>query len=157
MIQTITDFMKLVTALIRPFKNYVIGVSAVLFIWLFLFNWTSYHEITVERNFFTSELRVDTTAGMNFTFPWVQVVSIDTRPRNLCVECNCKTLNCVLVQFNKDYAIEFIEREGFRYYWLDNRLSFNSGANREYRGLDYVFRGYAFDAQRQPFMNLIKD
>jgi hypothetical protein len=80
-----------------------------------------------------------------------------TKPRNLCVECNCKTLNCVLVQFNKKYTIEFIEREGFRYYWLDNRISFNSGANREYRGLDYVLRGYAFDAQKQPFMDLIKD
>jgi hypothetical protein len=62
-----------------------------------------------------------------------------------------------LVEFNPKGWKKFIENEGFRYYWLSNRMSFNSGSEEEYRGMDWVIRGYAFSETEYPFIRVTKE
>jgi hypothetical protein len=78
------------------------------------------------------------------------------RPQRLCIECGCKTINCRLVSFNPEGWREFTVREGFRYWWWSNRFSFNPGAEREYRGMDWIMRGYGFDSADLPFVTVEK-
>lgn len=137
-------------------KYLILSLIGVLLIWLLFFNWTGYHQISVRRNIITGNLSVDSTAGPSISWPWVQVVNIETRPRKLCVDCNCKTLNCKLVQINKGKILNLIDREGFKYFWLQNRLSFNISSDHEYRGLDYTLRGYAFTDEDFDFVSIKK-
>jgi len=55
---------------------------------------------------------------------------------------------------NTDYMIN--NREGFKYFWLQNRLSFNISSDHEYRGLDYTLRGYAFTDEDFDFVSIKK-
>ena len=123
-----------------------------IILWLFCFHWTAVHEIGIRRNLFTGTLSLDNQPGPELTYPWVQVSKIDTRPRRLCVECDCKNINCRLVSFNPQGWKEFVEREGFGYWWWSNRISFNSGSDKEYRGMDWILRGYVFDNQGYIFL-----
>jgi hypothetical protein len=61
-------------------------------------------------------------------------------------------MNCILVSFNIQGWKEFVDREGFEYWWWYNRFSFNSGSNREYRGMDWILRGYTFDNTNYSFI-----
>lgn len=155
--------LRLIQPLIKRFSNLkmikvkLLIVLSFFVFWLFCFNWTSYHEVSIERNFFTGTLLIDTNAGPNFSAPWIQVSNIDTRTKKLCIDCSCRTMNCRLVQFNKEGTLNFVLREGFRYYWWTNRFSFNSGNDNEYRGMDFILRGYAFDSEKHPFLNMIKE
>ncbi len=63
-------------------------------------------------------------------------------------------IDCRLISFNISGYLEFIEKEGFGYYWWRNRLSFNYGNKLEYRGLPNVLRGYAFDDKNYKFLNV---
>lgn len=129
-----------------------IVATLVLFSYLSLFHWTSVHEKTILRNIITGELTLDSTAGPGITAPWVQAVNMDTRPRRICVECACTNMTCVLVSFEPGGWRTLIEREGFRYFWWDNRFSFNFGHRQEYRGLDDLLKGYSMDGQEHPFI-----
>ena len=95
---------------------------------------------------------IDTIPGYNITAPWVQVSRIDTRPQRVCVDCDCRNLNCQLASFDPDGWEEFVRYEGFRYYWWSNRFSFNPGHKNEYRGMNDILRGYAFDGKEYPFI-----
>jgi hypothetical protein len=125
--------------------------------WLMFFHWTGVHEISIRRNIVTGEVSIDSIAGPEITAPWVQVSTIDIRPRRLCVDCDCRALNCKLVEFVPSKWKGFVEREGFRYYWLSNRISFNSGSEKTYRGMDWILRGYAFDQQSHTFIKTTKE
>lgn len=138
-------------------KRVAAALSILIALWLFLFHWTGIHEVGIRRNIFTGELSLDSTAGFEITAPWVQVSLIDTRPQRMCVECDCRSLSCKLVEFNPDGWKQFVENEGFRYYWLSNRISFNSGSDEEYRGMDWVIRGYAFSETAYPFIKIMKE
>lgn len=143
--------------LIMLTKRIVTGAAIVFFAWLLFFHWTGVHQVAITRNVFTGEMQLDSVAGFDLTLPWVQVTRIDTRPHRLCVDCDCRSLNCRLVEFDPAYWREFVDREGFRYYWWSNRFSYNSGASQEYRGLEFIFRGYAFDNESHPFLKIIKE
>lgn len=135
-------------------KWLIILSSSVILFWMLDFHWTNPHEAAIRRNIVTGELSLDTVPGAEITYPWVQVAKIDLRPRRLCIECDCKNINCVLVSFDTKGWKEFVQREGFRYWWLSNRISYNSGAIKEYRGMDWILRSYAFDNAQYPFLSI---
>lgn len=137
-------------------KRITITVTSIFMFWLFCFHYTNVHQVGICRNIFTGETWLDDVPGMSITAPWVQVARIDTRPHRVCVECNCKNATCVLVSFDSNGWKEFVEREGFRYYWWSNRFSFNSGHKEEYRGMRDILRGYAFDGHNYSFIKIEK-
>jgi len=115
----------------------------------------SYH-FSVSRNFFTGELVGNNADGLHVSAPWVQVVKFDTRPFRVCIDCSCRNTNCRLIAFNPKGWREFVKREGIKYYWFSNRLSFNSGQDHEYRGLHHILRGYAYDS-KYTFLTIYDD
>jgi hypothetical protein len=128
-----------------------------LTLWIACFHWTGVHQIAISRNVFTGEVTVDSIAGFNFSLPWVQVSRIDIRPHRLCIDCDCRALNCRLIEFDKSGWLDFVNREGFRYYWWSNRFSYNNGAKQEYRGMAFILRGYMSDDQPHPFLKITKE
>jgi hypothetical protein len=127
--------------------------STLVFFWSFMFHWTGVHQVGIVRNIISGNIYIDTVPGPNITMPWVQVVRIDTRPHRICVECACTNMTCTLVSFRKEGWKNLIEKEGFRYYWWDNRFSFNMGHRKEYRGINDLFKGYALDGRTHNFLN----
>ncbi len=134
-----------------------IVLSLVLTFWLFCFHWTDSHEIGITRNFFSGNLKLDSVPGFNFTAPWIQVARIDIRPTRICVTSSTNNFNCRLVEFNKEFYKEFIEAEGFRYFWWSNRISFNLGHDDEYRGMKDLLRGYTFDRTNRNFITVVQE
>jgi hypothetical protein len=122
-----------------------------LLVYLPLFHYTGQHEVGLKFNPFMGTVQAD-TPGFNFSAPWVAVAKLDTRPQRVCVTTVAKVLVCKLVRFNPEGYSEFVKREGFRYYWLDNRISFNFGYAEEYRGVRDLLRGYAFEGTPQKFL-----
>lgn len=141
----------------KQVKTVLISLTSLFTIWIFCFHWTGVHEVGIRRNLFTGEVSLDSTAGFEFSVPWVQVALIDTRPQRMCIECDCRAMSCKLVEFNPAGWKELIEKEGFDYYWLANRFSFNSGATEEYRGIKWILRGYAFSELQYSFINITKE
>lgn len=90
--------------------------------------------------------------GVTITPPWVQILRIDIRPKKYCIECVCRNKTCRLVSFNSDGWREFIDREGFNYFWFRNRISFNS--HKTYRGIESVIRGYSLDNDKYEFIKI---
>lgn len=126
-------------------KKIVTGFVIVLLFWIFFIHYNNTHHVSISRNFFTGEIKLDTTKGIKFSHAWVQVIKFDTRPIKVCIDCSCSNINCRLIAFNPNGWQEFINREGFKYFWFKNRFSFNSGQEHEYRGIKHVLRGYAYD------------
>jgi len=133
------------------FKYIGIVLSFIFLFWLLFFNFTRDYQVSIKRNYFTGELSL-LKPGITITSPWVQIIRLDTRPKQYCVECVCKNKTCVLASFNPIGWREFIDREGFRYFWFRNRISFNS--YKTYRGFDSVIRGYSFDEQEYSFIKI---
>jgi hypothetical protein len=95
------------------------------------------------------------TPGYYVTPPWERVASIDIRPQRLCLTSSAHAApNCRLAQFRIERVNDFIAVEGWRYYWLANRLSFNSGHAETYRGWRDVMRGYAFAHKPVSFIDV---
>jgi hypothetical protein len=118
-----------------------------------LFNHEDAYERALTYNLFTGELMLQDRAGWNTHAPWTLVTSIDLRPMRVCVTSSAQAaLNCKLVRFKVSEYRKFVETEGFRYYWWANRLSFNSGHKKTYRGFEDVVRGYAYSLERYPFI-----
>ena len=95
--------------------------------------------------------------GWNFTWLWVFVARIDTRPIRVCVTTAGRGFNCKLVQFESSAYREFVATEGFRYYWWANRISFNWGYDEEYRGMKDLLRGYAYGVKKYDFVKILRD
>lgn len=111
--------------------------------------------VGIRRNLFTGRVTLDTRAGFFLTLPWVAVARIDTRPTRVCITSVARSFNCKLVQFVPEAYREFVAVQGFRYYWLANRLSFNNGYDEEYRGMRDILRGFAFGNRPPPFLRVI--
>lgn len=130
------------------------------FVFLFYFcciHYTESQEIGLMYDVRDSQVILD-SPGFNITAPWIFVSKIDTRPQRVCITSVAKVLNCKLVQFLPNQYKAFIQREGWRYYWWDNRISFNSGYKEEYRGFRDILRGYAFDENsphKFPFIQML--
>lgn len=127
-------------------------VSPILLFYLLFVNVVKIHECSLNYNFISGKIVVDTIPGIKINSPWVLVSNIDTRPIRVCVDCSCNNISCKLVSFNPHHYQDFIEKEGWSYYWWRNRVSFNSGNNREWRGMDNIIRGYAFDNKSYKFI-----
>ncbi|MCR4312000.1 MAG: hypothetical protein NUV56_01820 [Candidatus Uhrbacteria bacterium] len=141
----------------RLLAQVLVGVSIVVFmLYLCLFHYTPVGQVGIMRDMMTGEVRLDHT-GMNFSPPWVQVAHIPTTPQRVCITSATRAYNCRLAQFEPSAYQEFVQTEGFRYYWFDNRISFNGGYDDEYRGPKDLIRGYAFSAKKYPFVTVLND
>lgn len=120
-------------------------------------NYTDVHEVNIKRNHFSGETSLDSISGFNVSWPWVQICSIDTRPVRICVTSSTRNFNCMLVSFDPNGWREFVDNEGFYYYWWANRISFNMGYDDEYRGMKDLIRGYSFDLNKRSFIKIEKE
>jgi len=146
MLKNIINYLDIIRSFLGSIPRYVyISTISISFIYFFCFHYVNVHEVGIRRNLINGELGIDKRPGMYFSLPWVQVAKIDTRPHKICIECGCRNLTCVLVSFNPDGWVEFVDKEGFRYYWWSNRLSFNTSHKNEYRGVVDILKGYSYD------------
>lgn len=136
------------------FKNIFIGLLTLFLAYLFCFNYTEPTELGIARNIFTGAMW-EQDGGAHFSYPWIRVACIDTRPVRVGVQSAGHGFSQKLVQFNKEYWHEFVQVEGFRYYWWANRFSFNSGYNEEYRGMKDILRGYAYSSKKYSFIVIL--
>lgn len=135
-------------------KSYV---AAGLFLcYLMFYHHTDTHQVGIRYNIITGEVSIDKTTGHHFTAPWVLVTRVDTRPRRVCIVSASRTINCRLVQFDPSKFRELIQFEGFRYYWWDNRISFNWG-QKTYRGFDNLFLGHAYGNNRCSCVKILEE
>lgn len=114
------------------------------------------YEFVIAVNKVTGEAITEIGGGFRFTAPWVLVSKIDIRPMRVCVYNAGRSYHCKLVRFVPEQFSELLALEGFRYYWWDNRLSFNSGYPEEYRGVHDLLRGYAFGNKSYPFIEILQ-
>lgn len=124
--------------------------------YLACFNYLEQYEVGMAWNRATGELWLQ-NAGIHFSPPWVAVSRIDSRPVRVCVTTAGRGFNCKLVRFVPEAYREFAAVEGFRYYWLSNRVSFNSGYGDEYRGMKDLLRGYAYSTKKYAFVVTLKE
>lgn len=141
------------SSIVRYHVNYIF--SLLFLFWLLCFNYNGQHHISINRNLITGKVTMS-RGGMYITAPWVQASRIDIRPFRVCLDCGCKNINCKLVVFNPDGWEDFVKREGFKYYWLVNRLSFNISYEHEYRGIKSILKGYT-DGKEYPFIIVKED
>ena len=113
-------------------------------------------EVGIARNWITGTMRLY-TPGWRIDWPWVGVAHIDTKPVFVSASSTGRGYSAKLVQFEPAAWHEFVNTEGWRYYWLDNRLSYNWGFKEECRGMASVFRGYAYSSHRYPFITVLKE
>lgn len=130
--------------------------SFVFCIYLSTVSYTDITKVSLIRNHITGEVRLDSLNGIKFTAPWVSVSRIPVNPFKVCITSASRNLNCKLVKFNPTNWKELVAREGFRYYWLDNRISINMGYSEEYRGFRDLLRGYSFDENPLPFITTLQ-
>ena len=139
----------------------IIIVAGICFLvglfYLAFVNYTEAYEVGIARNFVTGELVPQDHGGFHISTPWVQVARIDTRPIRVCITSDTRAFNCKLVQFEPSAYKEFVAVQGFQYYWLANRISFNFGYTEEYRGMKDILRGYAFGVKKYPFITILRD
>ena len=142
-------------------KLVVISVLSLIAIGCFYFVFCWYNDINhvaVVWDFVSGDLHLDENHSFGFNWrPWVLVARIDTRPVRVCITSSSRAFNCKLVQFEPKEWREFVRIEGFRYYWFANRISFNWGHEETYRGMRDILRGYAFSAQKYPFIKVLRD
>jgi len=131
----------------------VAGVSLVYFPFL---HYVSPGEYGIRFNSVSGDISVD-QPGIYITPPWLIVAKVDALPQRVCITSVAKTIYCKLAQFKPEKLSDFVAREGFRYYWWDNRFSFNLGYAEEYRGIRDVMRGYALSGAKQNFIVLSDD
>lgn len=127
-----------------------------IFIYLPFLHYTEPTEVGIARNLVTGDLYLD-APGWNVSAPWVAVAKIDVRPTRVCVTTAGRGFSCKLVQFHKDAYREFVQTEGFYYYWWANRISVNFGYGEEYRGVRDLLRGYAYGVMPYPFIKILQD
>ncbi|MCK9155365.1 MAG: hypothetical protein M0P12_04530 [Paludibacteraceae bacterium] len=126
-------------------------------IYMQCFNYLRSYEVGLAKNLVTKNVWLQDGKGFHFTNPFVFVARLDTRPTRVGVHSSSKTANQKLVQFQPEHWESFVKIEGWRYYWWDNRLSFNIGYPDEYRGWRDVCRGYAYSTKKYPFFKIIEE
>jgi hypothetical protein len=135
----------------RRLRLAVAAIVCVFLFWLGFVHYTEAHQVAIMWNKMTGEVTLDETGGFTFSPPWVFVSRIDIRPHRVCVTTTARTINCKVVRFQSEEYREFVAVQGFRYYWLANRLSYNSGYET-YRGMRDILRGFAFSEKQYPFI-----
>lgn len=135
-------------------RVFLILCFSLFIFWSFFFSYGDLYHYSISRNLLSGEISIEKSGGISITAPWVQVSRIDSRPIKSCVDCSCNNITCKLISFNPDGYLDFLDKEGFGYYWWRNRISFNLGNKLEYRGLSNVLRGYAFDNKEYSFITV---
>jgi len=120
-------------------------------------NHTEPTEIGIARNVISGEMWIQDSGGFHLNPPWVLIPIIDTRPVRVGVASAGRGYSGKLVQFDKTHWREFVDVEGWRYWWLANRISFNLGYDEEYRGMKDIMRGYAYSAKKYPFVVVLQE
>lgn len=120
-------------------------------------NHTEPTEIGIARNIITGEMWVQEGGGYHLNPPWVLVPIVDTRPVRVSVASAGRGYSAKLVQFKKDEWREFVQTEGWRYWWWSNRLSFNFGYKEEHRGMKDILRGYAYSPKEYGFIVVLEE
>lgn len=151
-IQALKAFKTILLNSSKKAKIVFISIATIFLLYLTSFNYIPMNELTLNHNIFSGEVECDTVSGIKLSAPWIQVAVIDRRPIRVCIDCSCRNLTCKLVEFDPKGYKDFIQKEGWSYYWFRNRLSFNSGNNQEYRGINNIIRGYAFDDKKYTFL-----
>ena len=139
----------------KSILSIIIGsISSLLLFYIMCISVTDIHHNSIQRNYLTGDIVLDTVPGVKITYPWVQVIRIDKRPYRICITSSSKNLNCGLYSINFKYIGDLIEKEGVEYYWWRNRFSFNPGHKDEYRGFIDMLKGYALDdSKKYRFIN----
>lgn len=133
------------------------AAGLLLAVWLVFVNHVDQYQAGIAWNFATGEMWLQ-EPGYHLTAPWTLVARADLRPQRVCItSASHAAFNCRLAQFRKEAWREFVATEGWRYYWLSNRLSLNLGYREEYRGFRDILRGYAFSARRYPFVEILEE
>jgi len=137
-------------------KRPIIGVPVVasILILTICIGWCNYldsHQIGIARNSISGEMWMQGPGGIYITGPWVRVSRVDTRPMRVSVESAGRAYSGKLVQFVPEHWEQFVEVEGFRYWWWGNRFSFNWGHQDEYRGIRNILRGYAYSPKVEEY------
>ena len=136
----------------RPY----IGIPLILMMvmLIFLLGWVNFldaHHLGIARNQITGEMWKMGPGGTYVTGPWVRVARVETRPIRVSVESAGRGYSGKLVQFQQEHWKQFVEVEGFRYWWWGNRISFNWGHEEEYRGIPNILRGYAYSPRLKEY------
>jgi hypothetical protein len=135
----------------------VVGVSAILlFCYLSFFNHIEPSQVGIARNWITGKIWLQ-EAGWHLGPPWAWTARIDTRPMRVSVDSAGHGFSGKLVQFDPAYWEEFVQVEGWRYYWWANRFSFNWGYNEEHRGIRDILRGHAYGVKKYPFIKVLEE
>ena len=130
--------------------------SLILIFYIGFLNYLEPTQVGIARNL-SGGLTLQAEAGWYFSPPWVQVARVGTHPMRVCVTSSGRGFNCKLAKFEPKFFKQFVETEGFRYYWWSNRISFNLGYDEEYRGMKDLIRGYAYSATKYPFIVFIDE
>ncbi len=141
----------------KRYRIQAVIVTTVLLIYLGCVHYLDSYQVAITRNVFTGELTLNAHGGIYITPPWVKVARIDTRPVRVCITSSTRSFNCKLVQFVPQAFREFVQTQGFHYYWWANRLSFNGGYDEEYRGMRDILRGYAFGTHEYSFIRVLNE
>jgi len=151
-----------VAALLRPLKKRRFAAPmAVVLVLLTFYGCTINHnepnEVGIARNLISGDMQLQDGGGFFLSAPWVWVARVNTSPMRVGVTSAGHGYSAKLVQFDKTHWREFVEVEGWHYYWLANRISFNLGYDEEYRGMRDIMRGYAYSAKQCPFLVVLQE
>lgn len=139
------------------FKYPFFFLFVTFFFYLGFLNYTEITEIGIARNLVSGKMWTQEGGGWHLTAPWVLVAKVDTRPLRVAITTAGHGFNAKLVQFQTDNWQEFVQTEGFRYWWWANRISFNLGYEEEYRGMKDLLRGYAYDVKHYSFVKILEE
>lgn len=131
-------------------------IILLLFSPLLFYNKVNIGQIGISKNLLTGEIARQ-NPGIYFSPPWVLVSRISTKPIRVEVPTRGRGFSAKLVEFQPDHYAKFVDTEGWRYYWLDNRLSFNYGHEEEYRGFRNLMLGYAYSNKNYEFVKIVKN
>lgn len=135
-------------------------VLPILTMWLLYASFVVHHdptELGIARNWISGEMWLQEDGGYFVNPPWVWVARVDTRPVRVAVTSAGRGYSGKLVQFDKKGWQEFVQLEGWRYWWWANRFSFNFGYDEEYRGMRDILRGYAYSPKQYPFLVVLEE
>lgn len=134
----------------------VTPVTVLILTYFAFFNHIEPNQVGLARNHISGQTWLQ-KAGWHITAPWTWVAVVNTNPIRVGVPTAGRGYSSKLVQFVPEYYDEFLEQEGWRWYWWDNRISFNFGNYEEYRGFRNTILGYAYSKTEYPFIRIIAE
>lgn len=141
---------------VKSVRLILIVLSVLLFFRVGLLTFCEPTEIGIVRNLLSGHTW-SISGGWHFKYPWVIAQLIDTRPILVTVDSAGHGYSAKLVQFVPEEWMSFVRTEGFWLWWWANRISFNCSYKHEHRGIQDIFRGYAYGKREYPFLRIISE